>query len=962
MKPVASGKRAEQYYARTDGGYYHEASGLRTEWGGKGAALLGLEGTPEFEQFKRLVHGLDPHTGEQLTAKLIDNRIPGWDVTASVPKGVTVALERGDSRIQDAIWQAGREAMAMLETYATTRVRVGGQQADRNTGNLAWYAVEHPETRPVEDESLPGDHPWRVMPDMDRHIHFFVSNLTFDAEEDKWKAVKFRPIMDLRRFFDRSFESLLSKKMADLGYGIETKWKRDERGTRYFTWDIQGIPDSVIEKNSRRTAEVDATEAAIVEKIREEHGDSAPDHLSAVARDQLGATSRRQKREDLTLEECRKYWDSRFTEAEKQAVAATIRRAEGGLNARPVNTAEQAVAFSMRHHFERESCLRLEELMATAMERSLGAATPADIERELKRQGVILVERDGERLATTEAVRAEEETIATFAALGRGSVAPIGVADTLVRGQLNQGQWDAVIGMLESENRICMLEGPAGAGKSSLLKKFDDGARMAGQSITWLGTTATSVKVLREDGMDAKTLAHFLLDAKAQEAAKGGRVVVDEASMVSHADAVKLMDVARRNNLKLLVVGDQRQHGSIGRGAFMRLLKDFGHVRAFQLTEIMRQEGPEYRAAANLLYEGKSAEGFDALDQLGWVNEIADDSERVREMASEYVAASQELNHLPPQARVLAVSPTHAEANRITEEIRSQFRANGTLAADEREFSKLVPVMLSEAERGDARTYQPGEPLVLQFHQNAKGFKKGDRLVVTDPKAVPLAEAARFSVYRPEAMGLSEGDVIRFTATVRTLDGKHGLRNGDTHTVTGFDARGNLVLENGWVVDQDAGHFRHGYVETSMGSQGRTVKRVLLGMSSASLPATNMEQMYVSATRAKQKLSLYTDAREEVRDAIQRSSQKRLALDILPPKPEAEKPKRRQQQLAHTRRRTFFEAMRAAWNAARPRLARHAPRDASREASRQNPMPGMPPTHAERFRARQQERELGHER
>ena len=37
----------------------------------------------------------------------------------------------------------------MLEEYATTRVRVGGQQADRRTGNLVYYAVEHPETRPV---------------------------------------------------------------------------------------------------------------------------------------------------------------------------------------------------------------------------------------------------------------------------------------------------------------------------------------------------------------------------------------------------------------------------------------------------------------------------------------------------------------------------------------------------------------------------------------------------------------------------------------------------------------------------------------------------------------------------------------------------------------------------------------------------------------------------------------------
>ena len=63
-----------------------------------------------------------------------------------MPKGVTIALEWGDDRIQEAIWEPVDEAMAMLEDYATTRVRVDGQQADRRTQNLVWYGVEHAET------------------------------------------------------------------------------------------------------------------------------------------------------------------------------------------------------------------------------------------------------------------------------------------------------------------------------------------------------------------------------------------------------------------------------------------------------------------------------------------------------------------------------------------------------------------------------------------------------------------------------------------------------------------------------------------------------------------------------------------------------------------------------------------------------------------------------------------------
>ena len=65
------------------------------------------------------------------------------------------------------------------------------------------------------------------------------------------------------------------------------------------------------------------------------------------------------------------------------------------------------------------------------------------------------------------------------------------------------------------------------------------------------------------------------------------------------------------------------------------------------------------------------------------------------------------------------------------------------------------------------------------------------------------------------------------------------------------------------------------------------MQRVILGMSAASIPAMNMEQLYVSASRAKEWIRLYTDDKEEIREAVKRSSQKLAALDLRP-KPQAE--------------------------------------------------------------------------
>src|SRR5262249_8866569 len=147
---------------------------------------------------------------------------------------------------------------------------------------------------------------------------------------------------------------------------------------------------------------------------------------------------------------------------------------------------------------------------------------------------------------------------------------------------LNDEQFAAATGLLNSQNRVELVLGPAGAGKSKLLAKYDEGMRRAGQGVTYLGTTSTSVKVLRKDGFAADTLASFLMSEKAQQAARGGRVVVDETSMLGHADAVRLFDAAQTYDLKLIFVGDPMQHGSVGRGNLLRLLETYGGVKPFR--------------------------------------------------------------------------------------------------------------------------------------------------------------------------------------------------------------------------------------------------------------------------------------------------------------------------------------------------------------------------------------------
>ena len=235
-------------------------------------------------------------------------------------------------------------------------------------------------------------------------------------------------------------------------------------------------------------------------------------------------------------------------------------------------TAKEAVAFAIAHLSENLSAFPERELKRVALLHGLGHVTPEGIASELPDHGVIAEELAGRRMATTAGLQEEERAIVGFAARGLGAACPVGVAEGLTRtladGRvLNDGQWAIAKGLLESSNRVEMFEGPAGAGKSFSLKKYDEGMRLAGSQVAYLATTAKAVKVLEADGFAVHTVAHFLKDETMQAAASGGRLVIDEASQLGHKDAVKLFRIAERQNLKLVLVGDDRQHGSVSRGA-----------------------------------------------------------------------------------------------------------------------------------------------------------------------------------------------------------------------------------------------------------------------------------------------------------------------------------------------------------------------------------------------------------
>src|SRR5213078_4301599 len=183
---------------------------------------------------------------------------------------------------------------------------------------------------------------------------------------------------------------------------------------------------------------------------------------------------------------------------------------------------------------------------------------------------------------------------------------------------------------------------------------------------------------------------------------------------------------------------------------------------------------------------------------------------------------------------------------------------------------QLRNLQWTEAQRSDARSYQTG--MVVQFHQNVAGFRRGERVTVRqtdehgvqverengEPVPLLLDNAARFQVYEPRTITLAAGDLIRITQNGFTKT-KQRLNNGDLKKVKGFTKDGDIRLVNGWMVSKDYGHLTHGYCLTSYSSQSKSVDCAFIAESAESFRASNREQFYVSASRFREALTIYTD-------------------------------------------------------------------------------------------------------
>src|SRR5690606_17814691 len=84
-----------------------------------------------------------------------------------------------------------------------------------------------------------------------------------------------------------------------------------------------------------------------------------------------------------------------------------------------------------------------------------------------------------------------------------------------------------------------------------------------------------------------------------------------------------------------------------------------------------------------------------------------------------------------------------------------------------------------------------------------------------------------------------------------------------------------------FTLNPDHGNFDYAYASTSYSSQGKTVDNVIIAQPAVTFPASNQKQFYVSVSRGRDSVTIYTDDREDLLSHIEKSGDRQGATELL---------------------------------------------------------------------------------
>lgn len=856
-------KNAKSYFAEhlSVGDYYGENTRVQGEWLGEGAAKLGLTGVVAADDFLALCENQHPKTRNRLTQRRDAVRRIFYDFTFSPPKSVSVAaLVAADKRIVAAHATAVKLALGELEQFASARLRARGGNSDRRTGNIVAALFQHDTSRALDPHL---------------HTHCIVFNATYDKTESRWKALQNYEMLGAQKYGENVYYHELARSLREFGYTVENKKRGD--------FEIAEVAPEICERFSKRHREINEKTRALLSS----HPEKLAGNEKAI-REHIAHKERPRKNHEPNSANLQKLWREQLSVEELDQLRPQCRAREDPSDC----SAGEAVTWAERHLFERRSVVREHELWRHALEAARGGATSlSDLKRETQSREYL---RSGEDKVAHRDVLAREWAIVQAARDGIGAYAPLSPRIPEADNQLTAEQSSALHSILWSGDFITLFRGGAGTGKSFVLKRVQQALNAAGRASVVLAPQRQQIIDLYREGLTGTaTVAECL---QRRDMPHRAVVIVDEAGQLSGRHLFELIDLVKERRGRLILSGDTRQHGPVEASDALRAIERYSGLRSAEISEIRRQDARRgrtraerkriktYREAVEAAAAGDLSRAFRKLEALGAMVEC-DPLGKNERLTNAYleIAKSGE--------SAIVISQTRAEVRAVNDAIREQLRDHGLLAVQESAVTALEQVDLTAAQKLDLRHYPSGS--VVVFNRDFRNCTRGEHgkiigltakhlvIEVADRmRQIPRKDLEKITVCLPHVLSLSGGDKLQLKANSRTLDGRK-IANGEIVSVAKISPDGGIHLTDGRVLPPHYRQVQRGYAVTSYGSQGKTVDHVLFSDSGVRA-ASSAQQWYVTISRGRKSIRIFTPDKHALRAAIARSGERELALDLIP--------------------------------------------------------------------------------
>lgn len=653
----AMGSDQAGYYlglARED--YYLAGGEPPGRWYGSGALELGLAGQVVPDHLYNLFDGLSPNGNRSLIQRQghdgkAEHR-PGWDLTFSAPKSVSVLWSQSETELRAAIQGVHARAVSaaldyLQDTAAFTRRGKGGKDLEKV--GLVVATFEHSTSRALDPQL---------------HTHALVMNLS--VRDDGSTGT----LSSLDLFLSKMAAGALYR--AELAKGLQEELGLEVKRER--TWfEVAGVSNGLIQTFSKRreaivsalkTSGLNSAEAAAVAAIqtRDAKGDISRSELFEMWRNEGSRHGWRQQQAEALFG---RFYEERDPEKE-------ISRA--------CDRATERLTWDEAFFSERDFVRYLAE---ESQGQGLGAdAVRAGASWYLSHSPDIIklgVHRGEERFTTETMMGFEKELLSGAEELRKNESQQLH-AETVMgilakQGtQLSEEQLAAVWHVTVETGGLAIVSGMAGTGKTRMLDVARDAWEAEGYRVEGVALAARAAKALSTEAkIESDTIAKILLDIERGKRKLDSKsvLIVDEAGMVATPDMRRLIHICEEAQSKLVLVGDERQLQPIGPGAPFRELGE-RYDRA-ELTDIRRQNDDWARQAVKDLADGNARNALFAFAEHGllWISKTRD--EAMHELVAQWRGDGRDVQD------TLILAGTKAETKTLNAMVQAERERAGAL-------------------------------------------------------------------------------------------------------------------------------------------------------------------------------------------------------------------------------------------------------------------------------------------